>query len=54
MLLEANASALNLTAIVLEANHDEVQLRTMVKDRSSISETQAQCDVQEWMQDKQF
>jgi hypothetical protein len=26
----------------------------MVKDRSSISEAQAQRDVQEWMQGKQF
>jgi hypothetical protein len=43
-----------LTNFDLSTIKNEVQLRTMVKDRSSISETQAQCDVQEWMQGKQF
>jgi hypothetical protein len=33
---------------------DEVQLSTMVKDRSGISEGQAKSEVQAWMQGKQF
>jgi hypothetical protein len=33
---------------------NEIQLRTMVKDRSGVSQAQAQRDVQTWMQGKQF
>jgi hypothetical protein len=33
---------------------NEIQLRTMVKDRSSIAEAQAKRDDRVWMQDKQF
>jgi hypothetical protein len=43
-----------LTYFDLSTIKNEIQLRTMVKDRSSISEQQAQRDVQAWMQDKQF
>ena len=43
-----------LTYFDLSTIKNEIQLRTMVKDRSSISEQQAQLDVQAWMQDKQF
>jgi hypothetical protein len=43
-----------LTNFDLSTIKNEVQLRTMVKDRSSISEVQAKRDVQSWMQDKQF
>jgi hypothetical protein len=43
-----------LTNFDLSTIKNEIQLRTMVKDRSSISEAQAQRDVQAWMQDKQF
>jgi hypothetical protein len=43
-----------LTNFDLSTIKNELQLRTMVKDRLSISEAQAQRDVQAWMQDKQF
>ena len=43
-----------LTNFDLSTIKNEIQLRTMVKDRSSISEAQAQSDVQAWMQGKQF
>ena len=43
-----------LTNFDLSTIKNEIHLRTMVKDRSSISEAQAQCDVQAWMQGKQF
>ena len=43
-----------LTNFDLSTIKNEIQLRTMVKDRSSISEAQAQRDVQEWMQGKKF
>jgi hypothetical protein len=43
-----------LTNFDLSTIKNEIQLRTMVKDRSSISEAQAQRDVQEWMQGKQL
>ena len=43
-----------LTNFDLSTIKNEIHLRTMVKDRSSISEAQAQRDVQEWMQGKQF
>lgn len=43
-----------LTNFDLSTIKNEIQLRTMVKDRSSISEAHAQRDVQAWMQDKQF
>jgi hypothetical protein len=33
---------------------NEVQLSSMVKERSSISEAQAKSDVQAWMRGKQF
>jgi hypothetical protein len=43
-----------LTNFDLSTIKNEIQLRSMVKDRSSISEAQAQRDVQAWMQGKQF
>jgi len=43
-----------LTNFDVSTIKNEIQLRTMVKDRSSISQGGAQCDVQAWMQGKQF
>lgn len=43
-----------LTNFDLSTIKNEIHLRTMVKDRSSISEAQVQRDVQAWMQGKQF
>ena len=43
-----------LTSFDLSAIKNEVQLSTVVKERSGISEAQAQSDVQAWMQGKQF
>jgi hypothetical protein len=43
-----------LTNFDLSTIKNETQLRTMVKDRSSISQAQAASDVQAWMQGKQF
>jgi hypothetical protein len=43
-----------LTNFDLSTIKNEIQLRTMVKDRSSIPEAQAKRDVQAWMQNKQF
>jgi hypothetical protein len=43
-----------LTPFDLSTIKNEVQLSTMVKERSGISEVQAQSDVQAWMQGKQF
>jgi hypothetical protein len=43
-----------LTNFDVSTIKNEIQLRTMVKDRSGISQAQAQHDVQAWMQGKQF
>jgi hypothetical protein len=43
-----------LTHFDLSTIKNEVQLSTMVKERSGISEAQAQSDVRAWMQGKQF
>ena len=43
-----------LTNFDLSTIKNEVQLRSIVKDRSSISEAQAKSDVQGWMDGKQF
>jgi hypothetical protein len=43
-----------MTNFDLSTIKNEVQLSSMVKDRSGISETQAKSDVQAWMQDKEF
>jgi hypothetical protein len=43
-----------MTNFDLSTIKNEVQLRSMVKDRSGISEAQAKSDVQAWMQGKQF
>lgn len=43
-----------LTHFDLSTIKNEVQLRTIVKDRSSISAEQATKDVREWMQGKEF
>ena len=43
-----------LTSFDLSAIKNEVQLSTVVKERSGISEAQAKSDVQAWMQGKQF
>ena len=43
-----------LTFFDLSTIKNEVQLSTMVKERSGISEAQAQSDVQAWVQGKQF
>ena len=43
-----------LTNFDLSTIKNETQLCTMVKDRSGISRAQAQCDVQAWIQGKQF
>jgi hypothetical protein len=43
-----------MTHFDLSTIKNEVQLSSMVKDRSGISEGQAKSDVQAWMQGKQF
>jgi hypothetical protein len=43
-----------MTNFDLSTIKNEVQLSSMVKNRSGISETQAKSDVQAWMQDKEF
>ena len=43
-----------LTHFDLSTIKNEVQLRSIVKDRSSISEAQARNDVRAWMEGKQF
>jgi hypothetical protein len=43
-----------MTHFDLSTIKNEVQLSSMVKDRSGISEAQAKSDVQAWMQGKQF
>jgi hypothetical protein len=43
-----------LTHFDLSTIKNEVQLSTMVKDRSGISQAQAEEDVQVWMRGKQF
>ena len=43
-----------LTHFDLSTIKNELQLRSMVKDRSGISQAQAKSDVQAWMQGKQF
>jgi hypothetical protein len=43
-----------MTNFELSTIKNEVQLSTMVKERSSISETQAKNDVQAWMRGKEF
>jgi hypothetical protein len=43
-----------LTNFDLSTIKNEVQLRSIVKDRSSIPEAQAKTDVQAWMEGKQF
>jgi hypothetical protein len=43
-----------MTHFDLSTIKNEVQLSSMVKDRSGISQAQAKSDVQAWMQGKQF
>jgi hypothetical protein len=43
-----------MTNFDLSTIKNEVQLITMVKERSGISETQAKSDVQAWMRGKEF
>ena len=43
-----------LTHFDLSTIKNEIQLRSIVKDRSSIPESQAKRDVQAWMEGKQF
>lgn len=43
-----------LTTYDLSSIRNEVQLCSMVRDRSGVSETQAKSDVHAWMQDKKF
>ena len=43
-----------MTYFDLSTIKNEVQLSSMVKDRSGISQAQAKSDVQAWMQGKQF
>ena len=43
-----------LTGFDLSTIKNEVQLASMVKDRTGITEAQATRDVQAWMQGKQF
>ena len=43
-----------LTHFDLSTIKNELQLSSMVKDRSGISQAQAKSDVQAWMQGKQF
>ena len=43
-----------MTNFDLSTIKNEVQLRSIVKDRSSIPEAQAKSDVQAWMEGKQF
>jgi hypothetical protein len=43
-----------LTHFDLSTIKNELQLSSMVKDRSGISQAQAKSDVQAWMQSKQF
>jgi hypothetical protein len=43
-----------LTNFDLSTIKNDVQLSSMVKDRSGISEGQAKSDVQAWMRGKQF
>jgi len=43
-----------MTHFDLSTIKNEVQLTSMVKDRTGISEAQAKSDVQAWMQGKQF
>jgi hypothetical protein len=43
-----------MTHFDLSTIKNEVQLYSMVKDRSGISEGQAKSEVQAWMQGKQF
>jgi hypothetical protein len=43
-----------LTYFDLSTIKNDVQLSTLVKERSGISEAQAQSDVHAWMQGKQF
>ena len=43
-----------LTTFDLSTIKNEVQLRSIVKDRSSITETQANSDVQTWLEGEHF
>jgi hypothetical protein len=43
-----------LTHFDLSTIKNELQLSTIVKDRSGVTDTQAQEDVRAWMQGKQF
>jgi hypothetical protein len=43
-----------MTHFDLSSIKNEVQLSSMVKDRTGIPEAQAKSDVQAWMQGKQF
>jgi hypothetical protein len=43
-----------LTNFDLSTIKNEVQLRSIVRDRYSLSEAQAQSDVHEWMSGKRF
>ena len=43
-----------LTHFDLSTIKNEVQLRSIVKDRSSITEAEARSDVQTWLNGKQF
>jgi hypothetical protein len=44
----------HLTNFDLSTNKNEVQLRSIVRDRYSLSEAQAKSDVEAWMSGKQF
>ena len=43
-----------LTNFDLSTIKNEVQLRSIVKDRSSVTEAEARSDVQTWLNGKQF
>ena len=43
-----------MTNFDLSTIKNEVQLRSIVKDRSSMTEAQAKSDVQTWLEGKQF
>jgi hypothetical protein len=43
-----------MTNFDLSTIKNEIQLSSMVKERSGISEAQAKSDVQAWMRGKQF
>jgi hypothetical protein len=51
---EAQQRWVFMTNFHLSTIKNEIQLSSMIKDRSGISETQAQSDVQAWVRGKEF